>query len=176
MLSYDNYLKSNEETTSTEDIVTRLTLLGNNDLNVITCNPTGYKYIEDFSYFIKNREMSDELINALERYDAVVRIHTERWNTLREEKNANEIIYEQRQKDLTMCYSMIQSKNVAIGMTEDAEYEKELIKDLANLNDERALIERDIDILYNQIKEAQKEIDDINYLCKKKNLLYIYIL
>ena len=98
-----------------------------------------------------------------------VRIHTERWNILREEKNANEIIYEQRQKDLTMCYSMIQSKNVAIGMTEDAEYEKELIKDLANLNDERALIERDIDILYNKIKEAQKEIDDINYLCKKKN-------
>ena len=171
ILSYDNYLKSNEETTSTEDIVTRLTLLGNNDLNVITCNPTGYKYIEDFSYFIKNREMSDDLIKALERYDTIVRIHTERWNILREEKNANEIIYEQRQKDLVICYSMIQSKNVAIGMTEDAEYEKELIKDLANLNDERALIERDIDILYNKIKEAQKEIDDINYLCKKKNTI-----
>ena len=66
ILSYDNYLKSKEKTTDTEDIVTRLVLSGNNDLTVVGCNPTCYRYIEDFSYFMESGEMSDELTSALE--------------------------------------------------------------------------------------------------------------
>ena len=53
ILSYDNYLKSKEKTTDTEDIVTRLVLSGNNDLTVVGCNPNGYRYIEDFSYLVR---------------------------------------------------------------------------------------------------------------------------
>ena len=71
LLSYDNYLKSNEKTTDTEEIVTRLTLIGNEDLTIVNCNPTGLRYIEDFSYYIENKEMSDELILAFERYEIV---------------------------------------------------------------------------------------------------------
>ena len=37
ILSYDNYLKSNEKTTDTDEIVTRLTLVGNEELSIINC-------------------------------------------------------------------------------------------------------------------------------------------
>ena len=82
MLSYDNYLKSKERTTDTEDIVTRLVLSGNNDLNVVGCNPTGYRYIEDFSYFMEEGEMSVELINALNVYNNITKERIKTWNTL----------------------------------------------------------------------------------------------
>ena len=86
LLSYDNYLKSNEKTTSTEEIVTRLTLIGNEDLTVVNCNPTGLRYIENFSYYIESQEMSLDLIEALNLYNNMTEQRTIEWNELRELK------------------------------------------------------------------------------------------
>ena len=86
LLSYDNYLKSNEKTTSTEEIVTRLTLIGNEDLTVVNCNPTGLRYIENFSYYIESQEMSLDLIKALNLYNNMTEQRTIEWNELRELK------------------------------------------------------------------------------------------
>lgn len=57
-----------EKEDDTEDITTVLTLSGNDDLTISEVNPSGDTYVENFSYFMENEEMSTELINALNKY------------------------------------------------------------------------------------------------------------
>ena len=168
ILSYDNYLKSKEKTTDTEDIVTRLVLSGNNDLTVVGCNPTGYRYIEDFSYFMESGEMSDELTSALELYNEVIKKLIVQWNNYREQKAYKEGIYVEKQKLLLINYNTIQSLEIAIGLTESERYMAELSEQLVNKKDERYLLEKDIDTLYEEIRILSEQITIINKLCKKK--------
>lgn len=168
VLSYDNYLKSKERTTDTEDIVTRLVLSGNNDLNVVGCNPTGYRYIEDFSYFMQEGEMSEELTVALNVYNAITKIRTEEWNNLRNQKLEKDKEYIAEQKKLLICYSMIKSLESAIELTDSDTYKATLIDQLEAEIDKRVTLENKIDALYNEIKEISEEISEINKLCKKK--------
>ena len=168
ILSYDNYLKSKEKTTDTEDIVTRLVLSGNNDLTVVGCNPTGYRYIEDFSYFMESGEMSDELTSALELYNEVIKKLIVQWNNYREQKAYKEGIYVEKQKLLLINYNTIQSLEIAIGLTESERYMAELSEQLVNKKDERCLLEKDIDTLYEEIRILSEQITIINKLCKKK--------
>ena len=168
ILSYDNYLKSKEKTTDTEDIVTRLVLSGNNDLTVVGCNPTGYRYIEDFSYFMESGEMSDELTNALELYNEVIKKLIVQWNNYREQKAYKEGVYAEKQKLLLINYNTIQSLEIAIGLTESERYMAELSEQLVSKKDERYLLEKDIDTLYEEIRILSEQITIINKLCKKK--------
>ena len=168
ILSYDNYLKSKEKTTDTEDIVTRLVLSGNNDLTVVGCNPTGYRYIEDFSYFMESGEMSDELTSALELYNEVIKKLIVQWNNYREQKAYKEGVYAEKQKLLLINYNTIQSLEIAIGLTESERYMAELSEQLVNKKDERYLLEKDIDTLYEEIRILSEQITIINKLCKKK--------
>jgi hypothetical protein len=168
ILSYDNYLKSKEKTTDTEDIVTRLVLSGNNDLTVVGCNPTGYRYIEDFSYFMESGEMSDELTSALELYNEVIKKLIVQWNNYREQKAYKEGVYAEKQKLLLINYNAIQSLEIAIGLTESERYMAELSEQLVDKKDERYLLEKDIDTLYEEIRILSEQITIINKLCKKK--------
>lgn len=78
VLKRENYASSIDITSTSEEIVTRMYGKGNEDLDISSANPTGMRYIEDFSYFIhpfkrdvnKNvlehsAYMSDELAHAL---------------------------------------------------------------------------------------------------------------
>ena len=168
MLSYDNYLKSKERTTDTEDIVTRLVLSGNNDLNVVGCNPTGYRYIEDFSYFMEEGEMSSELTNALNIYNNITKNRIIEWDNLRNQKLEKNNEYTSEQKKLLVCYSMIKSLESAIELTESDTYKATLIDQLEAEIDNRVTLENKIDVLYNEIKVLSERISEINKLCKKK--------
>ena len=183
MLSYDNYLKSKEKTTDTEDIVTRLVLSGNDELSVVGCNPTGYRYIEDFSYFMEEGEMSVELINALNVYNNITKERIKTWNTLREQKIKKEADNEAEKKKLLICYSNIKSLESAIELTDSDTYKATLIDKLEEANDRKVLLENGgsfvnlegeketyigTNILYNEIKNLSEQITEINKLCKKK--------
>ena len=88
ILSYDNYIKSLEVTDNSSDIVTRLTLIGNEDKCIVSDYiPTGKNYIENYSYFIKNKEMSDELIAALQKHDSILSSTSLQLKDLRMERN-----------------------------------------------------------------------------------------
>lgn len=88
ILSYDNYIKSLEVTDNSSDIVTRLTLIGNEDKCIVSDYiPTGKNYIENYSYFIKNKEMSDELIAALQKHDSILSSTSLQLRDLRTERN-----------------------------------------------------------------------------------------
>ena len=170
LLSYDNYLKSNEKTTDTEEIVTRLTLIGNEDLTIVNCNPTGLRYIEDFSYYIENKEMSDELILAFERYEIVKNRIAKEWEQKMLERAEKNEEFEKKQKSLLMVYSMIQSLETAINMAEDGQYKAMLSEQLQQQKDERVLLEdRGVNILYEEIRALSEEITKLNFACRKEN-------
>lgn len=74
VLTYDNYIKSNKKTNSTNDIVTRLKLIGREEMDIISAVPTGYEYLENYSYFLENGEMSEGLVNAMMTYEEMVAV------------------------------------------------------------------------------------------------------
>lgn len=78
VLKKENYADSITINSTSEEIVTRLYATGNENLTIEKANPTGMRYIEDFSYFIypfkrdenkfvlsHSNYMSDELCHAL---------------------------------------------------------------------------------------------------------------
>ncbi|QGJ85022.1 capsid and scaffold protein [Lactococcus phage P1048] len=78
VLKRENYANSIDISSTSEEIVTRMYAKGNEDLDISSANPTGMRYIEDFSYFIQpfkrdehknvlhhSNYMSDDLAHAL---------------------------------------------------------------------------------------------------------------
>ncbi|MCM3256983.1 phage tail protein [Paenibacillus lautus] len=83
--SYGKYLSSMDKTTQTDEMVTRLSAVGNDGLGIQKVNPTGQNYIENFGYFMypfvrdvnrnvlsSSYHMSDSLCHALLDYEALV--------------------------------------------------------------------------------------------------------
>ena len=64
-LTEDNYIKSIEKVDNTNEIVTRLSLIGRDEVDIYEVNPLGTDYVENFDYFIENGEMDDEEIVAI---------------------------------------------------------------------------------------------------------------
>ena len=168
ILSYDNYLKNIECVSDTEDIVTKLTLSGNDDLTIGEVNPSGDTYVENFSYFIENKEMSDSLITALELYYKMVKIRAVEWNRLREEKAEKESVMTAKKTELLLVYSTIKSVEFAISQSSDEAFNSKQQERLVELNDNKVLLERDINLLNTEINLLQESIENINKLCKKK--------
>ena len=80
ILHKDNYLKSLEKTYNSSDIVTRLILEGNEEECIVEeANPTGLNYIENYSYFIENEDMSKELIRALKLFEELTPKRMDKW-------------------------------------------------------------------------------------------------
>lgn len=168
MLSYDNYLKEIELSDDTEDIVTKLILSGNDDLTISEVNPSGETFVEDFSYFIESREMSDALISALELYYVMVKKRAIEWNRLRGEKAEKQSQLTAKKNELLIIYSTIKSLEFAMKQSNDEAFNAKTQERLVGLNDKRALLEKEINELDENIKLLDVSIENINKLCKKK--------
>ena len=168
MLSYDNYLKSIECEDDTDEIITRLNLTGNEDLTISEVNPSGETFVENFSYFIESREMSDALINALNVYYEIVKVRAIQWDNLRQEKLEKEMTMTERKNELLVVYSNIKSLEFAIGQSSDKAFNAQQQEILVELNDRRVLLEAEINELNTNINDLDNSIYNINQLCKKK--------
>ena len=168
MLSYDNYLKEIELSDDTEDIVTKLVLSGNDDLTISEVNPSGETFVEDFSYFIESREMSDALISALELYYVMVKKRAIEWNRLRGEKAEKQSQLTTKKNELLIIYSTIKSLEFAMKQSNDEAFNAKTQERLVGLNDKRVLLEKEINELDENIKLLDASIENINKLCKKK--------
>ena len=168
MLSYDNYLKSIECEDDTDEIITRLNLTGNEDLTISEVNPSGETFVENFSYFIESREMSDALINALNIYYEIVKVRAIQWDNLRQEKLEKEMTMTERKNELLVVYSNIKSLEFAIGQSSDEAFNAQQQEILVELNDRRVLLEAEINELNTNINDLDNSIYNINQLCKKK--------
>lgn len=168
LLSYDNYLKSHEVVSDTDEIVTILTLKGNEDLTIIEENPTGEDFLENYDYFIKREEMSQELIIALNTYKDMVRKRTEQWYSLREIKSNKSNNMQKKKVDLLFVYKRITALETIINSSTNDGYKAQIAEQLAGLNSQRVSLETEINNLQTEINLITESIDNINKLCKKK--------
>lgn len=168
ILSYDNYLKSMEKEDDTEDITTVLTLSGNDDLTISEVNPSGDTYVENFSYFIENEEMSTELINALNKYYQMVNVRAVTWNQLRTEKEEKTATLTQKKNRLLIVYAQMKSIEFTMKQTTDEKFNAQQQERLVKLNDEKVLLEKEVTELDENIRNIDASIENINKLCKKK--------
>ena len=172
LLSYDNYLKELEEESDTEDIVTRLKLLGNDDLTILENNPSGYDYIEDYSYFIDNREMSDELIKALEDYNAVVKERSVRWFDCKKNKANKEAELQENKNELFAVLAQMKATTSIMQSTKDEVYKAKLQEQLNGFNDRNAELRIIISELSEDIVGLTRLMEEINKQCKKEYATY----
>lgn len=170
-LSNDNYIKSLSRTESSENIVTRLTLIGGDEMDIVNETVTGYPYIEDYSYFKDNREMSDELINHLDKYYEMVAIRTPIWKELVKEKQDKITILTKKKTDLYVIYSEITSlKGIkeAYASSKDVTNEAIIAAEITKKIDEQIILEVEIKKLEEDIENLTNSILEINILCKRE--------
>lgn len=170
-LSNDNYIKRLSRTESSENIVTRLTLVGNDEMDIINETVTGYPYLEDYSYFKNNGEMSDELVNHLDKYYEMVAIRTVIWKELVKEKQDKITILTRKKTDLCVIYSEITSlKGIkeAYAASKDSANEAIIAAEITKKIDEQIVLEVEIKKLEEDIENLTSSILEINILCKRE--------
>lgn len=170
-LSNDNYMKSLQRKSSTEDIVTRMYLVGNEEMDIISSVVTGYPYIEDYSYFIENEEMSSELIYALNKYSEMVATRQSTWQNLVDLKHEKIELSTIKKNELYFIYEEIRAlKSIkeAYALNDDTENEVIIMAQITQKLDQQTILEVNIKNLEEEIINLQNSIDNINMLCKRE--------
>lgn len=168
-LTKDNYIKSKTKTRNSEELITLLKLKGADELNIEYYILGGYNFITNFSYFIETNEMSDELINALAKYDEMIEIRHPIWQGLINEKTEkeDELLIKRNKWTISIstidCYKNIIDKYV---LAEDVENEVRVRVQLSEELDKELILRLEIEDLLEQIDLIQASIDNINLLCK----------
>ena len=169
-LSNDNYVRSLEQQTSSSDIVTRLRLVGNEGITINDTNPSNVDYLENYSYFIENQEMSNELINALNKFNEVVNIRAVEWNRLIDFKNEKSKVLLDKKMDMLELISNIkyyESLKVAYEASNDIDNMALAMSELTKLRDKEVLFDIDITSLEDEIELLDNSINEIIVLCQK---------
>lgn len=180
-LSYDNYIKSLEKETSSSDLVTKLVLVGNEEECIISdYTVTGTNYIENYSYYMNNEEMSQELILALTKYNEMTAERTITWKTLRDNKIQYESAlatkkYEEKNaldniSVLKESYAFYASK---MGTDEDVtgtytQLANETALQITTYEEKASDLYNEIQKLELQIETTEESMKNINILCQKK--------
>lgn len=170
-LSNDNYIKKLSRTEGSENLVTRLTLVGNDEMDIINETVTGYPYIEDYSYFKDNGEMSDELTNHLDKYYEMIEIRTPIWQDLVGQKQDKITILTRKKTDLYVIYGEITSlKGIKDAYKESGDTTNEAITaaEISKKIDEQTILEVEIKHLEEDINNLSSSILEINILCKRE--------
>lgn len=170
-LSYDGFLKDLEIKGSTDDLVTRMTLKGNEDVNILEETPTGYPYIEDYSYFIENQDMSDELITALTKYTKMVKIRTVTWNELRKQRVEKQKELDTKRRELLFIVGEIEGLKGQINAynaENDAINKAKAIEELTKKKDEFTTLDIKVTDLEEEVRLIKESIKNINILCKRE--------
>lgn len=85
-LSYDNALTEITKQRKLDELVTRLTV-ENENTSIASVNVLGTDYVECYDYFIDNGIMSNELKNALDRYNTLLEQKNVEFNNLLTQKH-----------------------------------------------------------------------------------------
>lgn len=170
-LTEDNYIKSIERTLNTNDIVTRLKLEGNEEMDIIDSTETGYPYIENYSYFIENGEMSPELIKAINVYEEMVKKRKVQWRELADLKSNKGNELTDKKNELQLVYAFViglQGEKRAYEASKDEINLARIIAEITKKNDEKVILEVAVRDLEEEIENLRKSIDNINLLCKRE--------
>lgn len=170
-LSTDNYLKDLEKIDNSTDLVTRMFIVGNEEMDIIGATQTGYPYLEDYSYFIENNEMSLELIHAIETYESrLVELNIE-WERLASEKLIKIEDLKRKQDELFMVLEEIRSLNSILKTYEarnDDVNKAITIAKITEQTDIQIKLEVEIKHLEEEVLALDSSIEEINILCKRE--------
>lgn len=170
-LSHDNYIKELRRNNSSSEIVTRLQLSGNEEMDIIGATATGYKFIEDFSYFMSGGEMSTELHNAITKYEEMVAIRNVTWKEKTESKLNKITILNDKKTELYGYYARLEALRGEIKWYDSRGDEIEKARVTAEytaLNDDRVALELQATTLSGEIATLDSEIKELNILCKRE--------
>ena len=168
-LSKDNYVKSKTKINNSEELITLLKLKGNEELDIGRYIIGGYDFLMDFSYFKETKEMSDELISALDKYDEMIKIRTPIWQELTEEKASKETELALNRTKWQISISQIECYKRLIEqyiLKEFVVEENETRVKLSQEMDNELILRLKIEDLLNEIQLLDESIDNINLLCK----------
>lgn len=175
ILHKDNYLKSLEKTYNSSDIVTRLILEGNEEECIVEeANPTGLDYIENYSYFIENEDMSEGLIRALKLFEELTPKRMDKWKeyvSLKAQKKSELSKLDSSENILmTKCNQL---QNIIDGYNDmETEEEYYLLDDIKSELDISRLelqdVSNQIRILEKETKELEVKINKLNKLCRRE--------
>jgi phage minor structural protein len=182
-VNYGKFLRSIRRTRTTDEMVTRLHIEGNEGLTIHAVNPTGMGYIEDFSYFMYPFErdvqgnviksshfMSDELCIAIIEHKSKVEMYTPEINSIMDAKIAKETELFGIETSLSTLY--LELENIlALLDTAQATGDETLIaqrkQDRDDKNYEIAVLETQRDKLKGEIDSLQAQMElrqvDISY-------------
>lgn len=172
-LSYDNYMKSLKTQSSSFDIITRLRLIGNEGISLVDWSPTGVDYLENYSYFIDNEDMSKELINALNIYKKMVDERTVEWKKLLDMKREELSKLDDKKMEMLQITANIKAlKNMKkVESSQENPSEEILAKynsEITKLRDEEKITDIAIEDIEKQIEMFESSINEIRILCAKK--------
>lgn len=113
-VNYGRFLQSIKRSRQSEELTTRLSIYGNEDLSIHRVNPTGQPYIEDFSYFMYPFErdanknvikesffMSNELCHAILNQKDLIALYAPQIKTMTTEQLQKEALLIIGQTQLT---------------------------------------------------------------------------
>lgn len=157
-ISESNYIKTIKKKIKNDEIITRLYCYGKDDLSINKLNPTGVPYLEDFTYYKTTEYMSQDLIDALNKYDTLLETH-------RTSKTFEKLL-----ADLELLFSTLAAKNNELSVLQ-ADLEKKedeidsaikLNQSLTTLNAQRLTIESNIRLKQAEIKTINNNISNKN--------------
>lgn len=170
-LSTDNYLKDVERVDSSTDLVTRMFIVGREEMDIIGATQTGYPYIEDFSYFIENEEMSSELIHAIVTYESrLVELNIE-WERLSSEKLSRSEILKRKQNELFAVFEEIRTLKSILKTYEARKDDANKAITIAKITEQTDIQTKlgvEIKKLEEEIIALDSSIEEINILCKRE--------
>lgn len=172
ILSKDNYIKSMERVYETDKLVTQLLVEGNEEMDITNAVCTGSPYIENYQYFLENDEMSDELVEALNKYYKMVEKREPEWR-----KIADEIIYLEDTKskmagEFTIntskynAYGLVLESQVNLHKTNPIHY-GEITSKMQKCKNNAEVLELKIRKLEEEIDALNKSLKNITTLCQK---------
>lgn len=121
VISDRNFIESLKKSINTEEIKTRLYLLGADDVGFQMVNPTGQEYIDNIDYYVQAGYVTDRLKKELQTYDEKMkqfepqfkeylsRVHTDQDNVSRKMESLREL-HGERRKQRELLDGAIQSR------------------------------------------------------------------
>jgi len=174
-VNYGRFLQSIKRSRQSEELTTRLSMYGNEDLSIHRVNPTGQPYVEDFSYFMYPFErdanknvlkesffMSNELCHAILNQTELIALHAPQIKSMTTEqlqKEALLIIGETQLTELEGQKKTIEGLLDTAKATENASLISQRQVELHNKNAEITAKKQANDIIVNNINSLKSQIE-----------------
>lgn len=157
-MSFENGIKEINKTHQIGNIVTRLYVESPNVM-ISEENKLGTEYVECFDFYKREGLMSDELVTALDRYDALLDEKQVEWLKVKLEKSKADQLLVEKQTQLTKAQERYKVENGIL-----AAYVKEAENISKEKQQEQSLLVKQID---REIQTLLKEINGTNGLKAK---------